>query len=116
MAMRMNEAMTQAVGHVTVAPHVLSALVQMALGEVPGIARLGSGPRTRAGRRGEGVALRIEPHGVSADCFIIALADTNLLDLGIAVQATVAAVIRELAGMAVHEVNVYIQDVEAGNG
>lgn len=112
----MNEAMTQAAGHVTVAPQVLTALVLMALGEVPGIVRLGSGPRARPGLRGDGVALRVEPHGVSADCFVIARADTNLLDLGTAVQATVAAVIRELAGMAVHEVNVYIQDVEAGNG
>lgn len=116
MAVHMNEAITQAAGHVTVAPQVLNALVQMALREVPGIARLGSGPRARAGLRGEGVALRIEPHGVSADCFLVARVDTNLLDLGITVQATVAAVIQELAGMAVHEVNVYIQDVEAGNG
>ena len=33
-----------------------------------------------------------------------------------AAQATVAAVIRELAGMAVREVNIYIQDVEAASG
>jgi uncharacterized alkaline shock family protein YloU len=33
-----------------------------------------------------------------------------------AVQATVAAAIRELVGMTVDEVNVYIQDVEVGRG
>jgi uncharacterized alkaline shock family protein YloU len=42
--------------------------------------------------------------------------DTSLLDLGITVQATVAAVVRELAGMVVREVNVFIQDVEANSG
>jgi uncharacterized alkaline shock family protein YloU len=46
---------------------------------------------------------------------VIAQADTNLLDLGMAVQATVAAVIQELAGMVARDINVYIQDVEAGN-
>ena len=107
--------MTQAAGHVTVAPHVLSNLVMMAVREVPGIARLGAAPRARPSLRGDGVALRLDPDGVSADCYLIARPDTNLLDLGMAVQATVAAVIRELAGMAVREVNVYIQDVEAGN-
>ncbi|HNP71214.1 MAG TPA: Asp23/Gls24 family envelope stress response protein [Kouleothrix sp.] len=97
------------------APHVLSNLVVMAVREVPGIARLGSAPRARPGLRGDGVALRVAADGVSADCYLIAQAGTNLLDVGMAVQATVAAVIRELAGMAVREVNVYIQDVEAGN-
>ena len=106
--------MTQAAGKVTVAPNVLMSIVLMALQEVPGIARLGSAPLARVSRRGEGVALRIADDGVSADCYVVARPDTNLLELGMATQATVAAVIRELAGMTVHEVNVYIQDVEAG--
>jgi uncharacterized alkaline shock family protein YloU len=105
---------TQAAGKVTVAPNVLMSIVLMALREVPGIARLGSVPLARMSRRAEGVALRIANDGVSADCYVIAKPDTNLLELGMATQATVAAVIRELAGMTVHEVNVYIQDVEAG--
>jgi uncharacterized alkaline shock family protein YloU len=92
------------------------SLVTVALREVPGVARTGASPRARSGYRGDGVTLRLDDGGVSADCYLIAQADTNLLDLGMAVQATVAAVIRELAGMAVREVNVYIQDVEAGNG
>jgi len=104
---------TQAAGNVTVAPNVLMSIVLMALREVPGIARLGSVPHARVSARGEGVALRIDSAGVSADCYVVAKPDTNLLDLGMATQATVAAVIRELAGMTVHEVNVYIQDVEA---
>jgi uncharacterized alkaline shock family protein YloU len=90
------------------------SIVLMALREVPGIARLGSAPLARMSRRNEGVALRIANDGVSADCYVVAKPDANLLELGMATQATVAAVIRELAGMTVHEVNVYIQDVEAG--
>jgi uncharacterized alkaline shock family protein YloU len=108
----------QAAGSVTVAPNVLMRLIDLALREVPGIARLGTIPRARSGLRGAGnsVALRMDADGVSADCYLIARPDTNLLELGITVQATVAAVIQELAGMAVCEVNVYIQDVEASSG
>ena len=105
--------MTQAAGKVTVAPNVLMSIVLMALQEVPGIARLGNAPLARISKRGEGVALRFADDGVSADCYVVATPDTNLLELGMAAQATVAAVIRELAGMTVHEVNVFIQDVEA---
>jgi uncharacterized alkaline shock family protein YloU len=107
--------MTQPTGSVTVAPNVLMNLVTIALREIPGVARAGAAPWGRASYRGEGVALRLDGNGVSADCYLIAQADTNLLDLGMAAQATVAAVIQELAGMVVHEVNVYIQDVEAGH-
>jgi uncharacterized alkaline shock family protein YloU len=109
---------TVATGSVIVAPNVLMRLVSLAICEVPGVARLGSAPRAalRGGRGGGGVVTHIGPDGVSADCYLIAQAETNLLELGVAVQATVAAVIQELAGMTVHEVNVYIQDVEVGSG
>ena len=111
--------MTAASGKVIVAPNVLVRLVGMAIREVPGVARLGNAPRGRPGRNaksGAGVVAHIAADGVSADCYLVARTDTNLLELGIAVQATVAAVIKELAGMTAREVNVYIQDVEASSG
>jgi uncharacterized alkaline shock family protein YloU len=109
-----------ATGSVTMAPNVLLRLISLAIREVPGVAQLGSVPRTHAGRRsgtsGTGVVAQIAAAGTSVDCYVIAAASTNLLELGTAVQATVAAVIQELAGMSVYEVNVYIQDVEASSG
>ena len=107
---------TQAAGNVTVAPNVLINLVVLGLREVPGIARLGSVPRTHAAYRGDGIALAIDDQGVGVDCYLIAQPEINLLELGMATQATIGAVIRELAGMTVREVNVYIQDVEAASG
>jgi uncharacterized alkaline shock family protein YloU len=110
----------EASGSVTVAPNVLIRLVGMSIREVPGVVRLGTAPRARSSLRGgvsgAGVVAWVGPEGVSVDCYLIALAETNLLELGIAIQATVAAVIQELAGMAVREVNIYIQDVEADSG
>ena len=109
--------MTAATGNVTVAPNVLVRLVSLAIREVPGVAQEGVG--RRPGLRPKSrlrVVTNVGAEGVSADCYLVAQADTNLLELGVAVQATVAAVIQELAGMTVREVNVYIQDVEAGSG
>ncbi len=112
--------MTEAAGSVTVAPNVLVRLISLAIREVPGVARLGRVPRMHMGRRGNaseaGVVVRSEAGAVRVECYLIAAAEANLLELGVAVQATVAAVVRELAGMQVHEVNVYIQDVEARSG
>jgi uncharacterized alkaline shock family protein YloU len=107
---------TQAAGSVIMAPNVLMSLVALALREVPGIARPGNVPRTHGQYRSDGIALIFHDREVAVDCYLIAQPDTNLLELGMAAQATVAAVIRELAGMAVREVNIYIQDVEAVSG
>ena len=106
-----------ATGNVVVAPNVLVRLVSLAVREVPGVVWTGSTGRAGLrGRSGSRVIIQSGPEGVKADCYLIAQADTHLLELGITVQATVAAVIQELAGMTVREVNVYIQDVEAGSG
>ena len=42
--------------------------------------------------------------------------DMSLINLGLAIQATVAAVLRSSAGLMVREVNVYILDVECSRG
>lgn len=99
-----------------VAPNVLVQLVSMALREVPGITRFGVAPHGRNRSRGAGVAIQFRGGGVCADCYVIANAEANLPELGITAQTTVAAVIEELAGMPVCEVNIYIQDVEASSG
>ena len=103
--------MTTATGNATMAPNLLVRLISLAVREVPGVARLGSAPNSR-----RGVVAQTSAEGVSADCYVIAQVDTNLLELGVAIQATVAAVLQELAGMTAREVNVYVQDVEAGSG
>jgi uncharacterized alkaline shock family protein YloU len=71
------------------------------------VGELLTGSQTR-----DGVLVRVADT-VSADLYLVAQHDVNLLDLGTEVQAAVANAIREMVGMPVHEVNVYIQDVEA---
>lgn len=110
--------MTQASGSVIVAPSVLARLVRLAVSEVPGVAHMGAAPATSVlgATTHDGVVVRVVDEQVAADCYVVARPETNLLELGVTIQATVAAVIQELVGMGVREVNVYIQDVEVPRG
>ncbi len=113
--------MGQAHGTVTIAPHALTSIISRTALEVPGIARMGTIPPRRVGQfltgsqTRDGVLVRVD-EAVSVDLYLVAQPDVNLLDLGTEVQAAVANAIREMVGMPVHEVNVYIQDVEAVRG
>ena len=108
-------------GTVTIAPHALTSIISRTALEIPGVARMGAVPPRRVGelltgsQGRDGVLVRVS-NGVSADLYLIAQHDVNLLDLGTEVQAAVAHAIREMLGLPVHEVNVYIQDVEAERG
>lgn len=113
--------MTQGDGSVTIAPYALTSIISRTALEIPGVARMGTVPPRRVGelltgsQTRDGVLVRVGG-AVSADLYLIAQHDVNLLDLGREVQAAVANAIREMVGMPVHEVNVYIQDIEAERG
>lgn len=108
-------------GSVTIAPQVLNGMISHTALDVPGVARMGTVPakhvaeRLRGSQVHNGVVVQLEG-SVRADVYLVAQSDVNLLDLGTEVQAAVANVLQELAGLAVREINVVIQDVEAGGG
>ena len=110
--------MTQSQGTVTIAPHALTSIISRTALEIPGVARMGTIPPRRVGelltggQSRDGVLVRVAD-AVSAELFLVAQHDVNLLDLGTEIQAAVANAVREMVGMPVHEINVYIQDVEA---
>ncbi len=118
----MHTVLQQANGNVTIAAQVLTTVICQTARAVPGVARLGHAPRQHIGHllshggSDQGVLVQVSDSSVRVDCYLVANYDSNLLELGMAVQATVAAAIRELVGMTVHEVNVYVQDVEVARG
>ena len=75
--------------------------------QVPGVVGLGQVSRWlmhyRVGRRinEAGVSVQVVHTAVIVDCYLIAAPETNLLELGFAVQAAVAAAIHEPAGLSV---------------
>jgi uncharacterized alkaline shock family protein YloU len=109
-------------GTVTMSPIALISMISRTAQDVQGVARMGTVPPSRVGQlltgshTRDGVLVRVADSAVSADAYVVAAGDTNLLDLGERVQSAVAHAIREMVGMDVREVNVYIQDVEAARG
>lgn len=94
-------------------PQALSAAVRTA----PGVARLGTVPSAQRSRLGAPAGVVVDTgDGVRVDCYIVALAEAQLVVLGLTVQLMVAAIVQRATGTAVREVNVYIQDVEIGRG
>jgi uncharacterized alkaline shock family protein YloU len=108
-------------GTVTMSPLALISIISRTVQDVPGVVRMGTVPPSRVGQlltgsqTREGVLVRVDG-AVSADIYVVALNDARLLDVGEQVQAAVSHAIREMVGMDVREVNVYIQDVEAARG
>lgn len=108
-------------GTVTMSPIALIGILARTAQDVQGVVRMGTVPPSRMGQMitgsqaRDGVLVRVAG-AVSADVYLVAQSDANLLDLGERVQTAIAHAIREMVGMDVREVNVYIQDVEAGNG
>ncbi|MDP8908346.1 MAG: Asp23/Gls24 family envelope stress response protein, partial [Chloroflexota bacterium] len=87
--------MTQPQGTVTIAPHALTSIISRTALEIPGVARMGTIPPRRVGelltggQSRDGVLVRVSST-VSAELFLVAHHDVNLLDLGTEVQAAVA--------------------------
>lgn len=103
-------------GKTTIAPEVLITLAKLSTLGVPGVVRMGSVPGgvNRLFKRGaaDGVQIQVENNTVTASLHIIVKADTNVCEIGRAVQNEVARAIHEMVGMKVAAVNVIIDDVE----
>lgn len=112
-------------GRIIVAPEVLVTIARLTALATPGVARMGGswvGEMSRLLRHkiGDGgaeitttaVMVDVEDQVVTADLYIVAQHDVNLLEMGRQLQANVARAIEEIVGLSVWAVNVHIQDVE----
>lgn len=107
---------TESLGVVRVARQVLLTIIVNTALEVPGVMRMAPANEHRSRLLGhelprQGVALTIKDNTVSADLYIVVSSGANIVEVGTAIQETVASAIEEMVGMQVQEVNVYIQDV-----
>lgn len=105
-------------GRITVAPEVLVTIARLTALATPGVARMGGnwmGGMSRLLRHkvGDGgVEITVEDQAVTADLYIVAQYDVNLLEMSRQLQANVTRAIEEIVGLRVWAVNVHIQDVD----
>lgn len=108
---------SQPAGVVRVARPVLSTIVINTALQIRGVVRMAQGSEQWSRLLGrevprQGVALTVKDNNVSTDLYIVVAAGSDIVAVGNAVQEEVANAIAEMIGMQVHEVNVYIQDIE----
>lgn len=106
----------QPTGVVRVARQVLTTIVINTALQIPGVLRMAQGSDQWPHLLGQevprqGVALTIKDTTVTADLYIVVSAESNIVDVGAALQEEVASAIEEMIGLQVREVNVYIQDI-----
>ena len=113
--------MVEQQGSVTLSPSALISIIGRSIRDIEGVARLGTVPPSRVGKlltgshTRDGILVRVNDE-VDVDVYVVARTGANLLQLGEHVQATIGSALQHMAGMDVRDVNVYVQDVEAGRG
>jgi len=105
-------------GRVAVAPEVLLTIVRQTVLNTPGIVRLcGTWPENigkllGVRRVAEGLAIVVDGDTLVVDVHVIVSPQTQMLELGRAIQEEVRRAIGDLVGLTVKAVNVHIEDVE----
>ena len=99
------------VGKITIAPEVLETTARLTTLAVPGVVRLISPPGMPRLLRHDGVKIEVAGNEVSVKLYVVAEPRVNMLTVGRQIQAEVARAIRDMIGMQVRSVDVYIEDV-----
>lgn len=110
--------MDDTIGAVIIAPQVITTVVRRVAESTPGVARLASSLSgrmsrvLRGSRSASGVDVAVEDGAVSIDVYIIAMPNTALPALGIALQHEIHRAISDVVGMPVRTVNIHFADVQ----
>lgn len=97
-------------GTITIATTVLNTIARLTTLSVPGVARMGNSGQLLQPTSGTNV--KVVNGQVKADIFVVVRSEANFYETGQKIQHEVARSIKEIVGMDVQAINVYIQDVE----
>ena len=97
-------------GTITIATTVLNTIARLTALSVPGVSRMGNNGQLL--QPASGTTVKVVNSKVKADIFVVVRSDTNFYETGQKIQQAVTRAIKEIVGMDVQAINVYIQDVE----
>lgn len=97
-------------GTITIATTVLNTIARLTALGVTGVARMGNNGQLL--QPNVGTSVKVVNDKVKADIFVVVRSDANFYETGQKIQQEVARSIKEIVGMEVLAINVYIQDVE----
>jgi len=114
--------MEQKLGTVRISPEVLSTIARLTTLAVPGVARMSddlpaSVDRLLKGRTGKlGVRIEIVDDAVAVNLYIIVQHQVSVYQVCRDIQEQVARAIKDMVGMPVLAVNVYVENVANVSG
>jgi uncharacterized alkaline shock family protein YloU len=97
-------------GTITIATTVLNTIARLTALSVAGVSRMGNNGQLL--QPASGTTVKVVSGEVKADIFVVVRSDTNFYETGQKIQQEVTRAIKEIVGMDVQAINVYIQDVE----
>ena len=97
-------------GTITIATTVLNTIARLTALGVPGVSRMGNNGQLL--QPASGTTVKVINGKVKADIFVVVRSDANFYETGQKIQQEVTRAIKEIVGMDVQAINVYIQDVE----
>ena len=97
-------------GTITIATTVLNTIARLTTLSVPGVSRMGNNGQLL--QPASGTTVKVINGKVKADIFVVVRSDANFYETGQKIQQEVTRSIKEIVGMDVQAINVYIQDVE----
>jgi uncharacterized alkaline shock family protein YloU len=98
-------------GRITIAPEVLETTARLTTLAVPGVARLISPPGVPRLLRHDGAGIKVSGNKVYVRLYVVTESQANMLNVGRQIQVEVTRAIRDMVGMDVESVDVYIEDV-----
>ncbi len=110
--------MNENLGCVRIAPNVIATIASLTAAAVPGVARMSDGFADDFNRwigrdpSTSGVKLMLKDSEIFLDLFFSVRHGYSMLEVGQRVQNEVSNSLRQMVGMPVAEVNVFIQAVE----
>ena len=99
------------IGRITIAPQVLETTARLTTLAVPGVARMISPPGMSRLLRHDGVKIEVVGNSVCVKLYVVTEPRVNMLSVGRQIQAEVTRAIRDMVGMQVQSVDVYVEDV-----
>jgi len=97
-------------GTITIATTVLNTIARLTAISVPGVSRMGNNGQLL--QPASGTNVKVVNGKVKADIFVVVRSNANFYETGQKIQQEVTRAIKEIVGMDVQAINVYIQDVE----
>jgi len=98
------------IGKIIIAPQVLETTVRLTTLAVPGVACLISPPGMPRLLRHDGVKIQVSGNSVDVKLYVVTEPRVNMLNVGRQIQAEVTRAIRDMIGMEVQSIDVYIED------